>query len=98
MLPIISLILTLGIAYFAYSAARRFVRDRLRFVEGARKFRLAILAAAGVFVITIPFAWLLPFVGAGTALALAAGVGVGVAAGSRDLNREDAGAMIVRSY
>lgn len=98
MFQIISLLVTLGIVYLAYSTARRFVRDRLRFVEGARKMRLAFLAAAGVFVITIPFVWLLPFVGAGTALALAAGVGVGVAAGGRDLNREDGGAMIVRSY
>ncbi len=96
MFEFISLLLTLGVVYFGYSTARRFVRDRLRFVEGARKPHIPFVVAFAILAVAIPLAWLLPFVGVGSALALGVGVGVGVAAGGRDLRREDAGAMIVR--
>ena len=92
----ISLVLTVSVVYYAYSTARRFVRNRLRFVEGARKPHIPVLAALAVLVVAVPLAWLLPFVGVGSAVALGLGVGVGVAAGGRDLRREDAGMMIIR--
>lgn len=96
MFAFISLLLTLTVVYYGYTTARRFVRDRLRFVEGARKPHIPFVVAMAVLAVTIPVAWILPFVGVGSALALGAGVGAGVAAGGRDLRREDAGAMIVR--
>lgn len=96
MFEFISLVLTLTVVYFGYSTARRFVRDRLRFVEGARKPHIPFVVAFAIFAVMIPVAWLLPFVGVGSAIALGLGVGVGVAAGGRDLRREDAGAMIIR--
>ena len=92
----ISLVLTATVVYFGYSTARRFVRDRLRFVEGARKPHIPFVVTLAVLAVAVPLAWLLPFVGVGSALALGLGVGVGVAAGGRDLRREDAGMMIVR--
>ncbi|MBA3657160.1 MAG: hypothetical protein H0W69_07400 [Gemmatimonadaceae bacterium] len=88
--------LTLGVVYFGYTTAHRFVRDRLRFVEGARKPHIPFVVAFAILAVTIPIAWILPFVGVGSAVALGVGVGAGVAAGGRDLRREDAGAMIVR--
>lgn len=92
----VSLVLTVSVVYYGYSAARRFVRDRLRFVEGARKPHIPFVVTMAVLAVVVPLAWLLPFVGVGSALALGVGVGVGVAAGGRDLRREDAGMMIVR--
>lgn len=96
MFQFISLLLTLSVVYWGYTTARRFVRDRLRFVEGARKPHIPFVVTFAILAVTIPVAWLLPFVGVGSALALGLGVGVGVAAGGRDLRREDAGMMIVR--
>jgi len=96
MFEFIGLILTVMVVYFGFTTARRFVRDRLRFVEGARKPHIPFVVAFAVLAVTIPIAWILPLVSVGSALALGLGVGVGVAAGGRDLRREDAGAMIVR--
>ena len=92
----VSLVLTVSLVYFGYSTARRFVRDRLRFVEGARKMHIPFVVTLAVLAVAVPLAWLLPFVSVGSALALGVGVGAGVAAGGRDLRREDAGMMIVR--
>jgi hypothetical protein len=92
----ISLVLTVSVVYYGYSTARRFVRDRLRFVEGARKPHIPFVVTLAVLAVAVPLAWLLPFVGVGSAVALGLGVGVGVAAGGRDLRREDAGMMIIR--
>lgn len=96
MFAFISLVLTLSVVYYGYTTARRFVRDRLRYVEGARKPHIPFLVAFAVLAVTVPIAAILPFIGVGSALALGVGVGAGVAAGGRDLRREDAGAMIVR--
>src|SRR5688572_29581001 len=63
MFAIISLVLTLTVVYFGYSTARRFVRDRLRFVEGARKPHIPFVVAFAVLAITVPIAALLPFIG-----------------------------------
>ena len=96
MIQFISLMLTLSVVYFGYKKTHLFVRDRLRFVEGARKPHIPFVVAFGVLAVAVPLAWLLPFVGVGSAVALSLGVGAGVAAGARDLRREDAGMMIVR--
>ncbi len=96
MFAIISLLLTLTVVYYGYTTARRFVRDRLRFVEGARKPHIPFVVTFAVLAVAVPIAALLPFITVGSALALGVGVGAGVAAGGRDLRREDAGAMIVR--
>ena len=68
-----------------YSGARRFVRDRLRYVDGAQKATAPIIAGIVAFLIALPISWLLPLVGAGTAIAFAISVAVGVASGSRDI-------------
>jgi sorbitol-specific phosphotransferase system component IIBC len=68
-----------------YSGARRFVRDRLRYVDGAQKATAPIIAGIIAFLIALPISWLLPLVGAGTAIAFAISVAVGVASGSRDI-------------
>lgn len=68
-----------------YSGARRFVRDRLRYVDGAQKGTAPIIAGIVAFLIALPVVWLLPFAGIVTAIAFAVSVASGVAVGARDI-------------
>ena len=82
-------ILAVG-ALLGYGTARRFVRDRLRFVDGAHKPVVAVVAGVAAFLIGLPlvgFISVLPLVhlGAGAAITLGLSVGLGVNAGSRDV-------------
>ena len=85
MFGILSIVISLGAAWFGYGTARRFVRERLRYVEGALTSGAAIVAAVGATVIAWPVAWLLPLVGGGTALAFGIAVGLGTRAGASDV-------------
>lgn len=85
MLGFLSLVITLGAAWFGYGTARRFVRERLRYVEGALTGGAAIAAGIGAFVVAYPIAWLLPLVTGGTAIAFGLAVGLGTKAGASDV-------------
>ena len=74
-------------AALAYVTARRFVGDRLRFVDAVQRRRAPWIAGLGAGLIALPVAWLLPFVGAGSALLFGLAVGTGVAHGGRDIRR-----------
>ncbi|MDF1503108.1 hypothetical protein [Roseisolibacter sp. H3M3-2] len=70
-----------------YAAARRFVRERLRFVDAAQRASTPWLAGGGAWVLGSLVALLLPFVGPIAALSFGVSVGLGVAAGARDIRR-----------
>jgi hypothetical protein len=70
---------------FGYTRTRRFVRERLRFVEAAHRRRAPWLAGTAAALVAVPLVAVLPLIGAGTALLFGAGVGTGVAHGSRDV-------------
>ena len=77
-------------ALMGYGTARRFVRDRLRFVDAAHKPSVAIIAGVAGFLIALPLVSvvsLVPLVhlGIGSALTMGLSVGMGVSAGSRDV-------------
>ena len=72
-------------AVFGYSVAKKFVRDRLRFVDGAHKPTTPIIAGIGAYLIAMVAVGLLPIVGIGTAIAFALSVAFGTAAGSREV-------------
>ena len=72
-------------AVFGYSAAKRFVRDRLRFVDGAHKPTTPIIAGIATFLVGWFVVGILPIVGFGTALSFALSVALGTAAGSREV-------------
>ncbi|MDQ6885978.1 MAG: hypothetical protein M3068_01655 [Gemmatimonadota bacterium] len=84
-------LIALGVAVLAiaagYSFSRRFVRGRLRFVDAAQSRLAPWIAGAAAFIVALPLAWLLPLVGAGTAVAFGVGVGMGVAGGADDVRR-----------
>lgn len=87
MMFLLSFAIASATAWFAYRTARRFVRNRLRYVESAKKGSTPWLTGAAVFLVTLPVTAVLPIVGIGTALAAGLAAGSGVAAGIRDIKK-----------
>lgn len=87
MLGLLSIAITLGVAWFGYGTARRFVRERLRYVDGAGSLGSALVAGLGAALVAWPVAWLLPLVGAGTALTFGIAVALGTRAGGADIKQ-----------
>ena len=72
---------------FGYLKSRQFVRERLRFVDAAHKPTAPIVAGAVAAVVAAPVVWILPIVGATSAVIFGVGVGWGVHHGSRDVRK-----------
>jgi len=85
MFTMIAFIIATIAAIFGYSAAKKFVRDRLRFVDGAHKPATPFIAGIGAYLIAMVIVGLLPIVGIGTAITFALSVAFGAAAGSREV-------------
>ena len=84
----ISLILTIGVSWIGYGAARRFVRERLRYVDAALSPAAPVIAGVVAMVALMPVVWLLHFLALGvSALAVGVSVGFGVRAGALDVKR-----------
>ncbi len=76
-----------GVASIAgFVGMRRFVRDRLRFVDGVRRPGIPLLAGVAAAAIALPLT-IFPVVNMGTAFLFGIGVGSGVAAGRRELKK-----------
>jgi len=89
----IRLALVFTVALVGFIASRKFVENRLRYVDAAQSPIAPFLAGGGSFVLaalvfSIPF---IPFVGIWTAAAFGLGVFTGVASGGRE-NRRRLGA------
>src|SRR5581483_376082 len=67
--------------------ARKYTRNRLRYVDVVQNPITPIAAGVGAAIVAAPVVWLLPIVGAGTALAFGAGIGAGVFLGAKDVKR-----------
>ncbi len=91
MFSLFALLISFGIAAVTaivlHSTARRFVRNRLRYVDGVQKSIAPWLAGGAAFIAGAVLVPILPFVGLGTALTAALAVGSGVAAGARDIRQ-----------
>lgn len=75
------------LAIVLHGSARKFVRNRLRYVDSIQKGIAPWLAGGAAFfagTLIVPF---LPLVGIGTALTAGLAVGTGVAAGARDIRQ-----------
>ncbi|MGQ0539635.1 MAG: hypothetical protein ACT4R6_11845 [Gemmatimonadaceae bacterium] len=84
---LISLVIAAVAAGFGFSAARNFVRNRLRYVDAVNNPVAPVLAAIGAGAVAAMVAPILPFVGAGTAALFGVSVGLGVASGAREIRR-----------
>ncbi|HVZ78831.1 MAG TPA: hypothetical protein VG818_12690 [Gemmatimonadaceae bacterium] len=87
MLQFIAFAATVGATVFGYMASRRFVEQKLRYVDAIHTLRAPIIAGAVAALVAAPVVWLLPLVGGGTALLFGAGVGLGVVNGARDVRK-----------
>lgn len=84
---LVMLALTLAAVAGGYVYSRRYVRDRLRFVDAVQRGTAPWIAAAGALLVGAVAALVLPFVGAFSAVSFAVAVGLGVAAGARDIRQ-----------
>ena len=87
MFGLIGLAVAFGASWFGYSIARRFVRERLRYVEAALSPGAAIMVGLAAAIVAFPVAWILPLIGPGTAIVFGLGTGLGARAGAVDVKR-----------
>lgn len=87
MIELIALAATFTATIAGHVGARRFVRERLRFVDAVQRRRAPWIAGGIALLLATPIAWLMPVVGLGSALLFGAAVGTGVAYGARDVRR-----------
>lgn len=83
----IELIIALGAGTFGYFTSKDFAKRKLRFVDAIHTRPAPFVAGAAVAVAAAPVVWVLPVVGAGTAILLGAGVGLGVHSAQKERNR-----------
>jgi hypothetical protein len=88
---LISLAATVAVTAGGYFYARRFVRNRLRFVDRVHGGGVPVLAGVAAAAVALPVVGLLPFVGFGTAMLFGVGVASGVAAGRSDIKHRRIG-------
>ncbi|MBR9990629.1 MAG: hypothetical protein KFH98_12795 [Gemmatimonadetes bacterium] len=70
-----------GAAGFGYMRSKSFVAHRLRYVDAVRSPAAPIVAGIAATAIAAPIVWVLPIVGAGTAIVFGIATGVGTRAG-----------------
>lgn len=87
MIQLVMLILAALAAAGGFVKTRKFVRERLRFVDAVHRSWVPVAAGAGAALVVSPVAWILPFVGAGSALFFGAAVGYGVVKGRKDIRQ-----------
>ncbi len=83
MFEIIGIAATGAAGVAGYLTSKDFTQKKLRFVDAAHKPGAAIVAGVVAAVVAAPIVWLLPIVGAGTAIVLGAGVALGVKSAQR---------------
>ncbi|MBL0173602.1 MAG: hypothetical protein IPP90_23525 [Gemmatimonadaceae bacterium] len=84
---ILSFAIASAVAIVLHGAARRFVRNRLRYVDAVQKAIVPWAAGGAAFLLGALIVPVLPLVGLGTALTAALAVGSGVAAGAKDIRQ-----------
>jgi hypothetical protein len=94
MFGLIAVAIALTAAWMGYGSARRFVRERLRYVEAAQSGFAPIIAGLVAAAISYPIVSVLihvplihSIIWGGTWLAIGTSVGLGVRAGAADVKR-----------
>jgi len=70
-----------------YIVTKRFVQERLRYVDAVHKRRAPLLAGTAAGVLALPIVAVFPFIGVGTAVLFGLGVGKGVSSGRREFKQ-----------
>lgn len=87
MLFILSFVIATIVAIVLHGTTRRFVRNRLRYVDAVQKAIAPFAAGGAAFLAGLVIVPFVPFVGIGMAITAALAVGSGVAAGARDIRQ-----------
>lgn len=82
-----SFIVASVIAVVLHGSTRRFVRNRLRYVDAIQRAIAPWAAGGAVFLVSLLLVPLIPLIGLGTAITAGLAVGSGVAAGARDIRQ-----------
>ena len=83
---LISIAISLVVTSFGYATARKYVRERLKYVDAVQTMKAPIIAGVVGWALFMPLTWLLPwFIGLGTAIVFGLSVGLGVRAGANDI-------------
>jgi hypothetical protein len=91
MFEIITLAAATAATLFGYVQSRRFVRNKLRYVDKVHGGAVPVLAGGAALLVAIPVVTILPLVGMWTAVLFGVGVGTGVAAGRSDIRHRRIG-------
>lgn len=86
-MDLISIAVAWTAAFFGYSRARDFVKNKLRYVEAVYRRSAPWKAGIVAGLVATPVAWVLPFITGVTAIMFGTAVGLGVSAGRRELQR-----------
>jgi hypothetical protein len=81
---LLSIGISLAVTSFGFAVARKYVRDRLKFVDAVHTMKAPIIAGLVGWAIAMPFT-MLPLIGLGTAIVFGLAVGLGVRAGAKDI-------------
>ena len=88
MFTMISMAIAIAAAVVGYIQSRSFVRSKLRFVDAVQHFAAPLLAGLAAMLVATPVVWLLPLVGAKTAILFGLGVGAGVSSGAKEIRKQ----------
>lgn len=88
MFALLAFALSTAAVIIGFTQAKDFVARRLRYVDAARSPLAPFVAGIGAAIIAAPIVWLLPFVGAGSAIAFGLSVALGVAAGNKNVRQQ----------
>jgi hypothetical protein len=84
---LLSFVIATIVAIVLHGSARKFVRNRLRYVDAVQKGSAPWIAGGATLLAAGVLAAVLPLVGTGIAVTAALAVGTGVAAGARDIRQ-----------
>lgn len=84
---LIGLTAAAGAAGFGYLRSKSFVARRLRYVEAIQAPVAPFVVGAAATAIAAPIVWVLPIVGAGTAIVFGVAAGAGTRAGVKQIRR-----------
>lgn len=87
MFGLLAFALSSAAVIIGFTQAKAFVSQRLRYVDAARSPLAPLVAGVGAALVAAPIVWMLPIIGAGSAIAFGLSVGLGVAAGNKEIRR-----------
>lgn len=87
MVGLIGLGAAAGAAGLGYFRSKSFVARRLRYVDAVRSPAAPVVAGVAATAVAAPVVWVLPIVGAGTAIVFGIATAVGTRAGVKQIRR-----------